>query len=80
MERINLAQDSNQWRAGENSEMGFHVEQTKRISQVKNEMEKEMKEKMTVHEKNEDIPSCRVFVEMLLIPGIVNKFLAIYRT
>ena len=43
MERIDLAQDSNQWRAGENSEMGFHVEQTTRRSQDKNEMEKETK-------------------------------------
>jgi hypothetical protein len=41
VERIHLAQDSNQWRAGENSEMGLNVEQTKRRSQDKNEMEKE---------------------------------------
>ena len=54
MERIHLAQNSNQWRADENREMGFHVEQTKR-SQDKNEMQKEMKEKMTVDDRNEAI-------------------------
>jgi hypothetical protein len=43
VEWIHLAQDSNQWRAGEKSAMGFHVEQTKR-SQDKNEMEKKLKE------------------------------------
>jgi hypothetical protein len=56
------------------------VEQTKTRSQDKNEMEKETKEKMTADEKNEDIPRSRVFVDTLLIPGIVNKFPAIYRT
>ena len=53
MERIDLAQDSNQWRAGENSEMGFHVEQTTRRSQDKNEMEKETKENMIADENSE---------------------------
>ena len=40
----------------------------------------EMKEKMIIDEKNEGIPRSRIFVDMLLIPGTVNEFPAIYRT
>jgi hypothetical protein len=52
----------------------------RREDKTKNEMEKEMEEKMTVDKKNEDIVRSRVLVEMLLIPGTVNIFPAIYRT